>query len=132
MITSTCLCEKIQFQAEPIPGMVFNCHCTRCQRSHGAVFATQAFVDPKTVKFLKGENLIKEYQSTGGIRAFCSECGSRLLNYSRDKTSYTSIAVPCVNEKNSLSPGADCFTDDKIDWCQLDANLKNYKALPDL
>jgi hypothetical protein len=132
MITSTCLCEKIQFHAEPIPGMVFNCHCTRCQRSHGAAFATQAFVDPATVKFIKGENLLNEYQSTGGIRSFCSECGSRLLNYSRDKTSYTSVAVACVQEKDALKPNADCFTANKIEWCSLDGQLKDYEGLPDL
>lgn len=132
MITGTCLCEKIQFQAEPIEGMVFNCHCTRCQRSHGAAFATQAFVAPLTVKFLKGENLIKEYQSTGGIRVFCAECGARLMNRSRDKTSYTSVAVASLQEKDTLQPVADCFTAHKITWCPLDDQIKKYQDLPEL
>ncbi len=31
-----CLCGKIEFEAQEIPGMVFNCHCSRCRISHGA------------------------------------------------------------------------------------------------
>jgi hypothetical protein len=132
MITGTCLCGKIEYQAKPIGDLVFNCHCTMCQRSHGAAFATQAFIDATTLKFTKGEDLITEYESTVGIRVFCSKCGSRLMNYSRDKKTYASVAVACTNAKHTLKPKADCFSADKIDWCVLDEDLTHFEALPDL
>lgn len=132
MISGSCLCGQIEFQAEPIGDLIFNCHCTMCQRSHGAAFATQAFVDAKSLTFLKGKELITEYQSTVGIRVFCSACGSRLMNYSRDKTSYASVAVASTKEKNVLKPKADCFSADKIAWCVLDEHLTHFDALPNL
>lgn len=55
-MTGKCLCGAIEFKAQEIPGMVFNCHCSRCRISHGADYATQAFAIRSSLEFIKGKN----------------------------------------------------------------------------
>ncbi|WP_324703801.1 hypothetical protein [Lyngbya sp. CCY1209] len=35
-VKGRCLCGDIEFRVELIPGQVYSCHCSICQRSHGA------------------------------------------------------------------------------------------------
>ena len=83
-----CLCGVIEFNAEEVPDLVFNCHCSRCRVSHGADYATQAFAVRSSLEFTKGREFLSEYESTGGIRTFCSKCGSRLMNYAKADGDY--------------------------------------------
>jgi hypothetical protein len=130
-LSGKCLCGKIEFLAEDVPGMVFNCHCSRCRKSHGSAFATQVFANGASLKFVKGKELLCEYDGgSGGLRTFCSNCGSRLMNYSKDSTDYLSICISAIDSDIKIAPVADCFTDNKFEWCQVDKNIQQYSALP--
>ncbi|OIQ20040.1 MAG: hypothetical protein BM556_06010 [Bacteriovorax sp. MedPE-SWde] len=131
ILKGKCLCEKISFEAEDIPGVVFNCHCSRCRKSHGTAFATQVFAQRKTLKFIKGEELLSEYDGeSGGLRTFCSSCGSRLMNYSKDTMDYLSICVSALDPEFNLKPTADCFVDDKFSWTKVDEGIQQFAAYP--
>ncbi len=125
-----CLCGKIEFEAQEIPGMVFNCYCYRCRISHGADYATQAFAVRDSLKFIKGKEYLKEYESTGGIRAFCSICGSRLMNYAKDGGDYLSIAIACLDSSYQGKAVAHCFTGSKAPWHNPSSDIPSYEGLP--
>jgi hypothetical protein len=129
-VTGQCLCGAIHFEAQEIPGVVYNCHCTRCRISHGAAFATQAFAVRSTLKFHSGRELLKEYESTGGIRAFCSQCGSRLMNYAKNDGDYLSIAVACLDESYRGAPVADAFLDFKAQWHEPSGKIPGFGGYP--
>lgn len=131
-MTGRCLCGEIEFTAREIPGMVFNCHCSRCRVSHGADYATQAFADRSSLKFTKGEDKLGEYESTGGIRAFCSQCGSRLMNYAKNKGNYLSVAVACLDESYKGKAVAHCFTDSKASWHSPSTDIREFRGMPDI
>ena len=63
-MTGSCLCGEIEFEVDEIPGLVFNCHCSRCRKGHAAAFATQAFAVRSTLRFKKGHDLLKEFDSS--------------------------------------------------------------------
>jgi hypothetical protein len=126
----SCVCGAIEFEVTEIPNMVFNCHCVRCRKSHGAAFATQAFAIRNTLKFIRGKEYLKEYESTGGIRAFCSHCGSRLMNYAKDNGDYLSIALSCIDTPHDLKPVADVFVSSKVNWHDLSGQLPHFDELP--
>lgn len=67
-----CLCGEIEFEAEEIPGMVFNCHCSRCRKAHGAAFATQAFAVRSSLKFRKGQQILKSMSPPEASAHFAS------------------------------------------------------------
>lgn len=126
-----CLCGDIEFIASEIPNMVFNCHCSKCRVSHGADYATQAFADRGSLVFTKGKGKLKEFESTGGIRAFCSNCGSRLMNYAKEGGDYLSIATACLDESYQEKAVAHCFTNSKASWHIPTKEIPSFSGLPD-
>lgn len=129
MIQGTCLCGAIVFEAEESPGMTFNCHCSRCRKSHGAAFSTQVISKKKSLIFKKGFEFLSEYESAGTIRAFCSHCGSRLMNYGH-RSEYLSVAVSAISNRSDLKPIGECFVSEKLGFVQLDNSIPHYVGLP--
>jgi hypothetical protein len=130
MVKGSCLCGEIQFEVELIAGKVYSCHCSMCQRAHGAAFATQALADGNSLKFIKGEDKLTDYFSGGGFRAFCSNCGSRLMNYAEDKGQYLSVAVSCIDNKEEIRPVANLCIESKPGWYQLSTDIPCYEGIP--
>lgn len=130
-MTGKCLCGQIEFTATLIPGRVFNCHCSRCRTSHGSDYATQAFAVRDSLVFKKGQDKLKEYESTGGVRTFCSECGSRLMNFAKEGGDYLSIAVACLDESYTEEAVAHCFTGSKAAWHTLNQEIPSFKLFPE-
>ncbi len=131
LVSGSCLCGAIQYEVEAINNKIFNCHCTQCRKSHGAAFATQAFANGKTLRFIKGVELLSEYSGHGGIRAFCSRCGSRLMNYAADKSLYFSVALSSVDSLYDVKPIANAFVDSKATWYEPSENITSYSGMPD-
>jgi hypothetical protein len=131
MITGSCLCGGIKYEVEEIPGRIYNCHCSQCRKAHGAAFATQSLAIGKTLRILKGEELLKEYTGHGGVRAFCSNCGSRLMNYTPDKSLYLSVALSSIDSQHVLKPVAHAFVDSKAAWYEPPNDIPSYPGLPD-
>jgi len=130
MVKGRCLCGDIEFEIELIPDQVYSCHCSICQRSHGAAFATQALAKGNSLTFVSGKEKLAEYFSGGGFRAFCSNCGSRLMNYAKNKDDYLSVAVSCLENKNELGPVANVCIETKLDWHQPASNIPSYEGIP--
>lgn len=131
MVNGSCLCGAVQFQVEEDKSRIFNCHCSYCRKSHGAAFATQLFAKGETLKFLKGEEVLSEYKHKLGYRAFCSLCGSRIMNYAKDKNQYLSIALGCVDGDFDGSPIANCFVGSKASWFEVSNKIPSFDKLPD-
>lgn len=132
MIKGSCLCGDIEYEIEDIPGKVYNCHCSLCRKAHGAAFASQALAKGDTLKFIKGENYLKEYKSSsGGIRAFCSNCGSRIMNYSVNKRDYLSVAISSIDSEYQGKPVANLCVDSKANWYEIKDDLPKFKGIPE-
>jgi len=131
MIKGSCLCGAIEYEVEAIPGKVYNCHCSQCRKSHGAAFATQALAKGSTLRILKGKETLKEYTGHGGVRAFCSNCGSRLMNYAPDKNLYLSVALASVDSAYAGRPVAHAFVDSRAAWYVPSDDIPAYPAMPD-
>ena len=132
MVTGRCLCEAIQYQVKLIPNQVYSCHCSICQKSHGSAFATLALADGKTLKFLQGQEYLTDYFSGGGYRAFCQKCGSRLMNYAKDKTQYLSVMVSSLDSKENIQPVANVCIESKLDWVILSDKIPAMEGIPTL
>jgi hypothetical protein len=131
MIKGSCLCGEISYEVEEIPGKVYNCHCSQCRKSHGTAFATQALAKGETLRILTGAEFLKEYTGHGGVRAFCSNCGSRLMNYAPDKSLYLSVALGGVDHDHQLGPVAHAYVASKAPWHEPSADIPSYSGLPD-
>ena len=127
-----CLCGAIEFTADEKPGQVVNCHCSSCRRAHGAAFASIAFADRASLEVLKGEDVLKEYESTVGVRAFCSNCGSRLMNYGKDGADFLGVHIACLDDSYAGRPQAHCFTGSKAPWHEPSTDIPSFEEYPSL
>ncbi len=130
MAKGCCLCGAVEFEVDLIAGQVYSCHCSLCQRSHGAAFATLALAEGGSLTFIDGEDKLTDYFSGGGFRAFCSICGSRLMNYAKDKNQYLSVMVSCLENKDELAPVANVCIETKPDWNPLASDIPAYEGIP--
>lgn len=78
--SGSCLCGAVVFVATLPSRWVAHCHCTRCQRAHGAAFVTWAgFVESDVVIADEQAQLRWHPGIEGGRRAFCGCCGSPMF-----------------------------------------------------
>lgn len=132
MIEGSCLCGSIKYDVELIPDKIFNCHCQFCRKAHGADYVTIALAKGSTLVLSDEYNhLIEHVNAIGGIRAFCSICGTRLMNYAPDKNLYFSVALSTVDTPIDLKPVAHVNTESKAAWCKPYQGIPNYTKLPE-
>jgi hypothetical protein len=60
-LTGRCLCGDIEYQITGELGPIYNCHCSRCRRWHGAAFRTRTTIKKSQFKWLTGEELLVGY-----------------------------------------------------------------------
>ena len=132
LVTGSCLCGAITYEVEIIPDKIYNCHCSLCRKAHGAAYATQVFAKGESLKLLKGQAYLQEYQRTFGIRVFCSQCGANLMNYAPDKSVYLSVALSNVDSALDLKPVAHAFAASKAPWCELAEGIPAYDEMPEV
>ena len=85
-IQGGCLCGSVRFELTKPPFSSGYCHCTRCQRRTGTGFSCSAFIEPDSLRWLQGEELIRGWlpPTDGAEKCFCSDCGAHLYSRSRD------------------------------------------------
>jgi hypothetical protein len=125
----SCLCGQIEFSVlAPIP-LLYQCHCSLCQKSTGAASNAAFLIPAEQFAWVKGEASISSYQKPSGYRVdFCSVCGSAVPNpYKRTK-----VWVPAGLLENSegLVVGQHIFVGSKAHWEVIGGEAKQYESMP--
>ncbi len=127
-ISASCLCSQIQFDCDVVPIGTY-CHCINCQKSHGTPFAAQIPFKPSTLRYIKGQQKITEYQSSEHLyRVFCVQCGSRLFNYTTDREKYGSIALSAIDTPLKVKIKAHVCLSTQAGYFSLTDTLKQYSG----
>lgn len=78
--TGSCLCGDLRFSATLPSKWMAHCHCTLCQRAHGAGVVTWVGFEAGQVRIDDPQARLQWYESTPGAeRGFCRRCGSTLF-----------------------------------------------------
>lgn len=77
----SCLCGDLRFEATWPSQWVAHCHCTMCQRAHGAPVVTWVGIAEERVRIDDPQSRLQWYDSTPGVaqRGFCARCGTTLF-----------------------------------------------------
>ncbi|WP_299771875.1 GFA family protein [uncultured Pseudoteredinibacter sp.] len=117
----SCLCGAIQYEILAEPVTASHCHCKMCQKQHGAAFASYARIRRSELRYTKGQDTIKRYQSSEKVeRSFCSECGSNLeWGYTEGEWAHwVAIALGSFDTPYSQDIYRELHTEDKAPWWQ--------------
>jgi hypothetical protein len=136
----SCLCGGIAFEITGPLLNPLNCHCSQCRKQHGAAFRSRVRIAAKDFRWLKGEHLIKYYESPRGYqRGFCSDCGSPIINRAGpnwtapaafpDTTPQYGIALALLDDPQ-VAPECHVFVGSKAPWFEITDDLPRHAEYP--
>ena len=110
-----CLCGAIEFTATLPSKWVAHCHCTRCQRAHGAAFVTWVGMATEQVDIHDPrESLVWFQGEVGGARSFCKSCGSSLFYKSEQYPGELHVARALFTDPLDREPQMHAFYDTHV------------------
>ncbi|HET6725328.1 MAG TPA: GFA family protein [Gammaproteobacteria bacterium] len=132
IIKGRCLCEAVSYEIRGELGPVFNCHCSKCRRWHGAAFRTRASVDVSQFSWLSGEDNLSQYKSSENVtKYFCRTCGSSLISTYANWPSVLGIPLGGLEGDFKSRPEAHVFTASKATWYEITDGLTQYESWPE-
>jgi hypothetical protein len=131
MYQGSCLCGSIRYSVDDNLKLIVNCHCRFCSKAHGAPFTTLLLMPFNKLELLEGERLLAHYEvkSLNSQRMFCSQCGTRLYNYSPSK-GMISLVVATLDTPPQLRPLANINVESKCSWFQINDELPQFASTP--
>lgn len=132
MLKGRCLCEGVRFEITAEFGALGYCHCKQCQRASGGAFAANSTISRSGLRFVSGEELIREYESSPGrFRAFCSRCGSPVYKRVLEQPDSVRIRLGLVDGDPGLRARVHIFVASKAPWYEITDALPQFpEGLP--
>jgi hypothetical protein len=122
-MTGGCLCGGVRFALTEPPTAAGYCHCTRCQRRTGTGASAQARIDGRTLRVLRGEDLVKAWRHPeGGFeKCFCGECGAHLFSRNPEDSTQMSVRMGAFDGDLGVRPT----------WRAFVAHAARWEPIPD-
>jgi hypothetical protein len=113
-----CLCEGVRFELSESPRSAGYCHCTRCQRRTGTASSVQARIDGRTLRLLRGEELLRWWRHPDGgfEKGFCRECGSHLFSRNPDDPTQMSVRLGAFDGDPGIRPSFRSHVASAVPW----------------
>lgn len=124
-----CLCGTVTYEIAGSFAGAGHCHCSLCRKSHGAAFATWAFVKPDEFRWTSGIEFVEGYESSPEHeRRFCRKCGSPLVATHKGKV--TEVVLANVDGEPGVRPGGHIFVGSKAPWYEIADTLPQFEKWP--
>lgn len=122
--TGSCLCGGIQYEINGPLTDVLNCHCSMCRKLHASAFRTRAKVQSSDWTTLKGQELLKFYESSPGEhKGFCSNCGSSLYTKFDAVPDIYGFPLGTLDTDPDVKAGRHVFVGSKAPWFEITDDL---------
>ena len=127
MISGSCLCGGVRFEATEVPLIVL-CHCSMCRKANGAAFDAGAVVPSANFKLANGADLVETYESSPrNYRAFCRVCGSRVPSQTQDGRFYW-VPAGLFDDDPGVKPALHMFVGSKAPWWDINDSLPQFEG----
>jgi hypothetical protein len=119
-VQGACLCRAVRYEVDLPTRFCIHCHCSMCQRNHGAAFVTWFAVPKSQFRLTDGESVLTRYQSSDkGSRSFCSRCGSSLFCVNDRDPEIIDITLASTSAPIDRAPQAHVYFDTHADWVNI-------------
>lgn len=127
----SCLCGKMQYETGKLSTELDHCHCSFCQKAHGAAFGTYCkVVEPSTFKWTNGAEDPGRYQSSShSARLFCNACGSSLVA-EIDGGKMLAITAATLDDELEFNGSHHMFARSKVKWFEIAGHETIYDEYP--
>lgn len=128
----SCLCGEIGFEMQAEVRAFFHCHCRRCRKASGTGHASNVIVNYTSLRWTKGEALLKRFTVPDAERFFthfCSNCGCPMPRVAAERK-VAVIPAGALDDSPPLEVTARIFQDSRAPWsCQGDT-LPHFDRYP--
>ncbi|MBM6582994.1 GFA family protein [Microvirga sp. BT689] len=125
MLKGSCACGQIRYEIQgDLLGPITYCHCWRCRKQSGSSFGTTAGLKATGLAFVAGEDLLRSWESSLGVRRFfASCCGSPI--YKRDDADPEEIGfrLGTLDTDPSMQAEMHFSVSSKVPWIEIDDAL---------
>ncbi len=114
-----CQCGALRYELSAPPLMIYNCHCTNCQKITGSAFTVAASVLEASFRFIRGTPRKIEWKADSGNSRFgwlCGECGSRIANGQTPSIGILSLRAGTLDDTSWVEPVGDIWTKSAQKW----------------
>ena len=121
ILAGGCLCGAVRYEVRASIESICHCHCTMCQKVHGAAFGTYAPVPRAAFRVTSGSGAIHAYQSSPAARRlFCCRCGSSLV-WDNETEFRDAIFLAVATLDTAISPPAQrhIHVSSKVSWYEI-------------
>ena len=119
----SCLCGAVSFNAKMPAKWVAHCHCTRCQRAHGAAFVIWVGLEGSDLSVIDPTQALSWYNETEASRGFCRMCGSPMFFKSPRYPGEVHVARALFHENLEQQPQSNVFFGSHVSWATLAESL---------
>ena len=130
-LRASCLCQGIALEIDgPVRDLLY-CHCSMCRKAHGTAFRARGRVRTADLRWLRGEDLARFYESSPGEhRGFCSVCGSNLFTKFAARPQELGLALGILDDDPGCRPICHVFVGSKAPWHEITDALPQYETFP--
>jgi len=111
-----CICGEVTFEYHSPSLWCAHCHCSLCQRAHGAPLVTWVGVSQQRFALTTGNSLRWYGSSTDSERGFCCNCGSTLFFRSQRWPGEVHIARSNINDDIDIQPSTHVHCESQAHW----------------
>lgn len=127
-----CLCGAVRFEISGKLRTFLHCHCRRCRKATGTGHASNLILEPESVRWLSGEDLLASYSVPEAKRfrtVFCAVCGSPLPRVAPDM-SMALVPAGSLDEEPVSKPVGRIFWDSRAGWSCDQGELPAWAEYP--
>ena len=127
MISGSCQCGGVRYTVDSEFSDVTNCHCTMCQKIHGAAYGTYGEVRRDRMRWTEGNDLLRVYSSSKGVeRRFCGLCGSTLHFQFDLEPDNCYVTLGSVDGDPGVAPKSHIFVGSRAPWHEITDDLPQH------
>lgn len=131
MHKGSCLCGAVEYEITGALGPIMFCHCSRCRKANGAAYAAIAPVADASFRFVKGEEVLRDYRNAAGVhRIFCGNCGSPIIGRRESAPETVRVRIGTLDTPLGAKVSAHIFVGSKADWDEIHDDAPQYEERP--
>jgi len=131
-LTGSCLCGSVAYEISGTSKFFFHCHCSRCRKSSGTGHASNIIMQPDSVRWISGEDLLNQFKVPDAERyrsVFCSNCGSPMPRVAADN-SMAVIPAGTLDKDPGMGPQARIMNGSRAEWSCDSNELPTFSGYP--